>query len=209
MGWTYQMAKYYKKGKIDRKAECDAMFTQEEHDAPSIWKEGETIHYPQMRVLKSAMVGKVYYGAIESIKNGVREVWAAVVITSTENNNDFGYKDMDESCHPYYYDCPKSIFELLTPTTNESALAWRRGVLENYEKKKSSTSLSKLPIGTQIKVKMPFDTQRYKKDDVVILTKQQRGYRSTYWTTGYCYFTRGLMKTLENNCEIEVLQRGE
>ena len=59
------------------------------------------------------------------------------------------------------------------------------------------------------KIKMPFDTQRYKKDDVVVLKKQQRGYRSTYWTTRCCYFTRGLMKTLEENCEIEILQRGE
>ena len=27
MGWTEYQATYFKKGKIDRKAECDALFT--------------------------------------------------------------------------------------------------------------------------------------------------------------------------------------
>lgn len=209
MGWTYQWAKYYKKGKIDRKAECDALLTQDEHESESMFEKGKMITYPKMEVVKSSMVGNTYYGAIKTTKNGAEEIWCAIFLTKTESNNDFGYKDMDETMHPYYYDCPKSIFELLTPTTNENALAWRRGVLENYEKKKSSNNLSKLPIGTQIKITMPFDTQRYKKGDIVVLTKQRRTYRSTYWVDGWCYFTRGLMKSLENKCQIEILQKGE
>ena len=51
MGWTEYQATYFKKDKIDRKAECDALFT-------SNWCE----------VVKSSMVGSVYYGAIKYLK---------------------------------------------------------------------------------------------------------------------------------------------
>ena len=49
MGWTEHQATYFKKGKIDRKAECDSIFTYNN------WCE----------VVKSSMVGSVYYGAIK------------------------------------------------------------------------------------------------------------------------------------------------
>lgn len=38
----------------------------------------------------------------------------------------FGYKSIHESCHPYYYKCPQRILEILTNTTNERALNWRK-----------------------------------------------------------------------------------
>ena len=47
MGWTVGSARYFKNGKVDRKAECDALCT-------------DTV----FRVEKSAMVGAVYYAAI-------------------------------------------------------------------------------------------------------------------------------------------------
>ena len=41
----------------------------------------------------------------------------------------WGYKDMDESMHPFYYDCPTSWFKL-AKCPNESAEAWRKRCLE-------------------------------------------------------------------------------
>ena len=47
MGWTWQCAKFYdRKGNIDRKAECNDLYT---------WNNEET--GDKCRVLKSAMVG--------------------------------------------------------------------------------------------------------------------------------------------------------
>ena len=58
------------------------------------------------------------------------EVTALVVLLQTgkERNFEFGYKTMDESVHPFYYNCPARIFNLLTPTTSQNAKDWRAKV---------------------------------------------------------------------------------
>lgn len=148
MGWTGYCATHYKNGKIDRKAECDAYFM-------------EGLNRGNFKVLKSTLKGAVYYAAIQNmvkydgkdengediytpIDNG--KVWAAIFLTSVENSM-FYYKNMDETYGPDYYDCPKSILNLLTETTNEYALNWRQLCVENVTQK---NALSKLPIGATI-----------------------------------------------------------
>lgn len=152
MGWTFKDATHHKaNGKVDVKAECDAL-----------WNCGH------MKVLKSSMVGSTYYAAvevtgkrdkdgwIEPIPKEEREVFAAVVLTSTRKDDgfDFGYKDMEESMGPYQSDCPISILNLLTPTDREFAINWRKRCRENAEKKKlerkDPNSLNNLPIGSVI-----------------------------------------------------------
>lgn len=56
MGWTYQRAIFYdRRGGIDRKAECDALYT---------WHNEET--GDRCRVLKSAMVGSTWYRSLRT-----------------------------------------------------------------------------------------------------------------------------------------------
>ena len=153
MGWTsYNATHYLKNGKVNCKAEVDSMFTQEEHDGPDY--KGNTYHYPKMEVVKSAMVGSTYYAAVRTTNSetGYDKIWGAVVLTSTKKDDgfNFGYKDMSEDMGPCYYDCPKRILDLLSPTDNEYALNWRRKCYE----KLSKPSLSKLPIGTRIRYKL-------------------------------------------------------
>lgn len=152
MGWTcYKATHYYKNGKVNRKAEVDMLFTQEEHDGSNY--SGGICHYPKMEVIKSSMVGSVYYGAIRSVntQTGNNRTWGVVVLTSTANLNgfDFAYKDISEDMEPGYYDCPQKILDLLSPTDNEYALVWRRKCREKLAKPK----LSELPVGTIIKYK--------------------------------------------------------
>lgn len=146
MGWTSIPATYFKNGKIDRKAECDAYFM-------------EGLNRGNFKVLKSTMRGSVYYAAVKNmvkpdggggyipIENG--KVWAAVFLTSTEKGW-FCYKDMDETYGPGYYDCPVSILNLLDKTTNEYALKWRKKCIETQKSKKE---FSKLPVGSVISFK--------------------------------------------------------
>lgn len=141
MGWTSYNANFYKNGKIDRKAECDSLYTQHEHDG-----------YPQLRVVKSTMVGKRYYAAVESSAQGREpEVFGVVVLTSVNNKSyfNFGYKDMDETMGPYAYDCPPTILDLLSPTDNKYALEWRRKCREHHAeslaRRKARKTLSDLP----------------------------------------------------------------
>lgn len=127
MGWTWYKAEHLTKhGKIDRKAEVDEIFG------------------PNYKVLKSQMVGSTYYGAIKNLKTGV--VSGTVCLTQTDQNQ-FGYKDIDETCGPGYYKCPKSILDLLSPTSDKWANEWREECRKNLAKPK----LADLPIGSEIK----------------------------------------------------------
>lgn len=129
MGWTYYRASYFKNGKIDRKAECDAEFTGENYE-----------------VVKSRLVGSTWYAAIKDKRTD--EVWGLVCLTSVDGW-DFGYKDMFEDMGPFCYDCPESILKLLSPTDNEYANEWRTKCRERAEQKKR---LENLPVGTHILV---------------------------------------------------------
>lgn len=202
MGWIEYHAGHYKNGKVDRKAELDAMYNWEDENR-------------KCEVLKSSMVGSTYYAAVKSLNktNGYERVCAAICLTSTNSKDyyNFAYKDMDETCGPYKYDCPKGILDLLSPTENEYALEWRKQCYENLKAKKNPNGLNKLPVGTVIKVVMPFYTKYFSKDQEVKLQKQHKfGSNRTHWITltGFpCRFTAGLMKQLQENYEI--IERGE
>lgn len=94
MGWTFYQATCYKNGKVDRLAECRKEFKND-------------FHFP---ILKDTMIGTTYYAAMQSPKG---YVFPLVVLTSVENG-EFGYKDMEGGMGPCYYDCPESILKLIT-----------------------------------------------------------------------------------------------
>ena len=202
MGWTEYHASYYKNGKVDRKAELDAMYNWEDENR-------------KVEVLKSSMVGSTYYAAVKSCNktNGYERVCAAVCLTSTNAKDyyNFAYKDMDETCGPYKYDCPKGILDMLTPTDNEYALQWRQACRDNLAQKKNPNGFNKLPVGTVIKVIMPFDTKYFRQGQEVRLIKRTKwGSNRTEWITMNgvaCRFTAGLMKQLQENYEI--VSKGE
>jgi len=147
MGWTGIQATHFKNGQIDRKREMDERWTQTEHDG-----------YPQLTVLKSSMVGTVYYAAVEIKRNGkVEKVFGTTALTSTLKHNawyyEFCYKDIDETMGPCDCKCPQSILKLLTPTENEYAIAWRKRCEEYHANKKTEVTPGSLPIGTKIRFK--------------------------------------------------------
>lgn len=138
MGWTYYHAdatynprthKYV----VNRKAECDNLFNCEMIECRG-----------KFEVLKSRMIGTRYYAAIkittfatETEPEDVR-VCGVVVLTSvvTKAWYNFGYKEISETMGPQYCDCPKSILDLLTPTDDEYANAWRKACYERIKRMK-------------------------------------------------------------------------
>lgn len=150
MGWTGIFDAIRKSnGQIDRKATLEREFAGWKHTT------GETV------MLKGSMAGSVFYAAMQTTtKNGV-DVWALVVLTSV-NGVEFRYKEMTEDEHPYYFSCPISILNALTPTTNENANAWRQKCMEEYSKKK--TTAGRIPRNaTQIYITFLVDTSASKK----------------------------------------------
>lgn len=78
------------------------------------------------------------------------EVFAMVSLTSRDGEW-LMWKEMHEADHPYYYDCPKSILNLLTPTDNKNANEWREGCIKYQEEKKTSPAYIKnTEIGDRI-----------------------------------------------------------
>lgn len=84
------------------------------------------------KVLASRIVGnKVYYAACEQINkaSGEKEVFAIVCLIKynprAADGYAFGYKDMTEHWGCYEAECPELILDMLTPTTNPTALEWR------------------------------------------------------------------------------------
>lgn len=144
MGWTFGPARYWKNGKVDRKAECDRVLTWARTE-PTKGYDGKIYPPSHSVVLKSAMVGSTYYAAVKRETEGQEPcVWAAVFLTKGRDKwsgSDWGYKDMSEDMEPYYYDCPASILALLTPATSEGAKKWReecrKRIAEKSEKRKA------------------------------------------------------------------------
>ena len=136
--------------------------------------------------LGSCMKGNVYYAAVHRINKMVNTdiVFAVVFLTyynpRAKKEYNFGYKDMDETMGPYYYDFPEKYFKLLTPTDSKCAIEWRKQVSENIEKKKR---LSKIKCGDKIKFKSPIETTSgVNIGDTIIIEKRKRYFlRNNYW----------------------------
>jgi hypothetical protein len=163
MGWTGTRAIFYnKRGQVDRKAECDSVYNSE-----MVSGEDKKV-IGKFTVLKSTMVGSVYYAAVRKTKFATEEtpeetkVFAGICLTSVDNKKDsydnFFYRDMDESEGVGCYDCPASILRLLSDTKSEFAKEWREKcwerIAEKKAKNKNPNSLNNLPIGSVIE--MPY-----------------------------------------------------
>lgn len=55
----------------------------------------------------------------------------------------WGYKSMDETMHPYYYDCPLRLLENATEPLNDSAREWRENVRKHHAHKAAQKAAQK------------------------------------------------------------------
>ncbi|MAM55833.1 MAG: hypothetical protein CMN25_00655 [Salinicola sp.] len=74
-----------------------------------------------------------------------------------EGDRGWGYKDMDESMHPYYYDCPERLLKQ-SDVQSEFAVAWREACRQHRLKiKRQKTLASEMPAGTVIQMAAGWD----------------------------------------------------
>ena len=192
MGWTtcYNAKNWkWEKGRrvVDRKAECDNELTWENRDKET----GALLN--TCKVLKSSMVGRVYYAAVEVVNcaTGKRSVSAAVWLTCGRSNDGtvWGYKDMDETVGPYYYDCPASILAILSETENETANEWRRLCRERAEEKRAKRAEKLAAEKDEMKIAPPIGVtvKRSGRMGWVVTSAE---YRQRYNTSGGSLFRR-------------------
>lgn len=136
------------------------------------------------RVLRSSITRRVYYAAVELVRlpAGEREVWACVCLTrynpKARDGDIFGYKDMEESMGPYHYDCPAAILDLLTPTNNQNALAWRAKCREAAVQRRNLAAKPKPRPGQIIVFEAPLEFSngtRFERMEVVAHPWRKRG----------------------------------
>lgn len=194
MGWTYMHAIYYTdSGAVDKKKELDNHFTYESNIAD--W-----------RVLKSSMVGKVYYAAVEYTPkegntNFPKHVFALICLTNVRPKEycNFGFKDVAEECGPCEIECPISILKLLSPTESVYANAWRKRCYEYHEWQKSPDNPKNLPVGSVISFN--FDGKVYNMRKMA----PQYQFKTPWW---YSVETNKIIKTKNIPQDFEILYRG-
>ena len=93
-------------------------------------------------VVKATIKNGVVYGAIRNLKTN--DVWAMVSLLKFRKDGwqtEMLAKNMSEDMMPYYFDCPKSILDLLTKTDNEHSNEWRKRCYEQLEKAKEKAKV--------------------------------------------------------------------
>ena len=203
MGWTYS----HVCGNIDRKKECDQIFA---------------VGY---MVKKSAMVGSVYYAAVththnfvydqpddwrhyhlEPIPEAERETFGAVVVTDIYTDEQdvkwFGYKDMDETEGPGYYDCPAGILDLLSPTESVWANEWRQKCRERRETKNARANflrkINSLEIGSRLQLVCPCKMSNgIGAGDLITLTVRTWNAAKVFYDGAYVWPVKFIPETAE------------
>lgn len=94
-------------------------------------------HYSREKRLighKTTSYGCRFWLAVE---NQQGEKYILLYLFERGRDGMWGYKDMDESMHPYFFDCPQSLFALC-PTSEERALRWRETCRAYQAKRKAA-----------------------------------------------------------------------
>jgi len=88
---------------------------------------------------KGTSFGKRLWVAFENKKTN-KSFIALYLLQKSEE--DWGYKDMDESMGPNYYDCPLELLDKTTgDVTSKYAINWRKAVREHHSEKKEKSQL--------------------------------------------------------------------
>lgn len=114
--------------------------------------------------------GNTAYGIYhqEDKKTGI-SLHETMVFLLSFRKEEWCYKEMGETVHPYYYDCPKTLLdkiEALYPPFNDNAKAWRAKCRENHAKKKAQ-----LKDGDVVKFDRPLNF-RFFTENIFRVSKQ-------------------------------------
>ena len=113
-----------------------------------------------------------YYRAVLNEKTN--EVFCLVCLVDCKGDKDFnfGFKDMDDTCGPTVYNCPKRILDVLSKTNNEWSNAWREKCRQRLDKRSSS---NKIKDGAIIRFNRTIEFTNGAKADTFVLCSD-KGY---------------------------------
>jgi hypothetical protein len=91
------------------------------------------------RTLRKCFRGNTMYALHESGKHGEPRKWIGVYLLQRGSKEcpGWGYKPMDESMEPYFYECPVSYLDAADEPISETARRWRAKVRERAAQRTS------------------------------------------------------------------------
>ena len=91
------------------------------------------------RTLRKCFRGNVMYALHETGPIGETKKWIGVYLLQkgTRDYPGWGYKPMDETMEPYYYDCPVSYLDAADEPMGDGAKRWREVVREKAARRAS------------------------------------------------------------------------
>lgn len=105
----------------------------EENSRSSTLDNGDRIH---RKVLRSCLRGNCLWMLYEYGKNDEPVTVCIIVSLLGKYDGLWGYKEMDEGQHPFYYTCPVSYLDACTEPINEHAQRWREEVRKYHQIRK-------------------------------------------------------------------------
>lgn len=93
--------------------------------------------------LAKALKGSVLWTVAEGAKESGEKVTYIGCYLISKHGNEWGYKPMDESMHPYYYSCPLKFLEMAP----EACPEWRAKVREFHAR-----AARKFAVGDTVKL---------------------------------------------------------
>lgn len=77
--------------------------------------------------------------------------YIALHLIKKEKGYGYGYKDMDESCGPYAYDCPLKFLDMVPVPDSKHAAGWREKVRAYHQEKAGrAKKRAKIGVGSQL-----------------------------------------------------------
>lgn len=83
-------------------------------------------------IVSATVKGDRHWYRARRKSDGVEFVGVDLLYKATSTDPDWGYKPMDESSHPAYYDCPVTYLKGLPAPINDYAKSWRLKVMEEH-----------------------------------------------------------------------------
>ena len=115
--------------------------------------------YSSATITDHSLRGNHLWVQIEKNDTKERLIVLFLLGSSGRTFQNWGYKDMDETMHPFYYDCPLRLIDTATEPLNESSAEWRNKVRTYWERKKSTSKpvcgMTVNYCGTQYQLRIP------------------------------------------------------
>lgn len=130
----------------------------------------------QCKTLRHCCVGNHLWTLNEMSEDGKPQRFITLFIMQFHSGTHpyWGYKDVEETCHPYAYSCPVSYLDQCTEPYNSFSRDWRQAVRERHALKKR-----RLNVGDKFLI----NKQEYK----VLELRKRSGYVIRQLSTGNSY----------------------